>query len=251
MAQRTPALFPTRFIAVLALSLAIVLPTSAATFTDLMWNENRDLYQRILTHPFLQGMVNGSLDRRTFARYLMQDAHYLTEFAAALREVAAHAPKKEWAALLEQHAQDSLNEETKLHRRVLAEYGVSAEEMGRIEPSPDAFAYTSYIVATAHRASFGDAMSALLPCYWIYREVGRDLKKHGTRDATYREWIDSYTAPEYSQSVDAVVDIVNEVASRATEEERGTMREHFRRGFQYEWMFWEAAYNPRAWPGEP
>lgn len=231
------------------LAVSLVSRSFAGSFTDELWDANRDLYQKILQHPFLRGMVDGSLDRRTFARYLRQDAYYLTEFAAALRAVASHAPRKDWAALLEQHARDSLTEETKLHRRVLAEHGVSAEEIGRMEPSPDAFAYTSYIVATAHRASFGEAMSALLPCYWIYREVGRDLKKQGTPDATYREWIDAYSSPGYSQSVDAVVAIVNAVAAQADEAERAKMRERFRRGFQYEWMFWEAAYHPRTWPG--
>ena len=241
-------------IVALALSLCagLVAPAFSATstFADELWDANRDLYQQILAHPFLREMVKGTLDRRTFAAYLIQDAYYLTEFAAALRAVAAHAPKPEWAALLERHAQDSLTEETRLHRRVLGEYGISVEDMARTEPSPDAFAYTSYIVATAHRAPFGEAVAALLPCYWIYREVGRDLKKQGTPEATYREWIEAYSSPEYSQSVDAVVGIVNEVASQADETERVKMRARFRRGFQYEWMFWEAAYHPRPWPGE-
>ena len=249
MAGRTLTKSLARSIIVLALAMAAVLQASAGTFTDELWNANRDLYQQILRHPFLQGMVSGALDRRTFARYLMQDAYYLREFAVALRAVAAHAPRKEWAALLEQHAQDSLDEELTLHQSVLKEYGVSADEIVQMEPPPDAFAYTSYIVATAHRGSFGEAMSALLPCYWIYREVGKDLKKQGAPDPTYQKWIDAYASPAYSHSVDEVLAIVNQVAEEADPSERARMQDRFHRGFQYEWMFWDAAYRPRAWPG--
>jgi thiaminase/transcriptional activator TenA len=217
-------------------------------FTDQLWDANRDIYQEILRHPFIGGMTDGSLPHETFARYLLQDAFYLREFAAALRVIATKAPKKEWAALLERHAQESLDEEVGLQHTILAEYGVSAGAQARAEPPPDALAYTSFIVATAYRGSFGEAMSAVLPCYWIYRELGRDLKTRQSPDASYRLWIDSYAAPGYSRSVDEVLEIVNEVAMKADDAERRRMMDLYRQGSRYEWMFWDAAFRPRAWP---
>ncbi len=221
---------------------------STRTPTDEMWASNGDIYRSIVAHPFVRGMVDGSLPRETFARYLLQDAFYLREFAVALRTAAAKAPRKEWSALLERHARESLEEELRLHQTVLTEYGLPPEDLERVEPSPDAFAYTTFIVATANRGTFGEAMSALLPCYWIYRELGRDLKAQGSPDSSYRKWIDAYSSPDYSRSVDEVLAIVDRVAMDAGPEERRRMTELFRRGFQYEWMFWEAAFRPRPWP---
>ncbi len=217
-------------------------------FTHELWDANRDIYQEILRHPFIGGMTDGSLPHDVFASYLLQDAFYLREFAVALRVVAAKAPKKEWADLLERHAQESLDEEMRLHRTILADYRVSADVQARAQPPPDALAYTNFIVATAYRGSFGEAMSALLPCYWIYRELGRDLKPRSSPDASYRLWIESYASASYSQSVDEVLAIVDEVAEHADVAERRQMTDLYRQGSRYEWMFWEAAYRPRDWP---
>jgi thiaminase/transcriptional activator TenA len=125
---------------------------------------------------------------------------------------------------------------------------VSRGEIEAVEPLPDAFAYASFVVATAHSGSFGEAMAAVLPCYWIYLEVGRELKKHGSPDPTYRTWIEAYGSPSYQAAVDDVIAIVDEVAAEATGIERARMRALYRRGSRYEWMFWNASYDPRPWP---
>ncbi len=180
--------------AILFLALGTPL-VSATPFTDELWAANRDVYEQILRHPFLRGMTDGTLDRQTFVRYLLQDAYYLHEFADGLKAAAAKSPRKDWADLLTAHANDSLAEELRLHESVFKEFGVSREDIDTVEPLPDAFAYTSFILAATHRGTFGEAMAAVLPCYWIYLEVGRELKKRGSPDPIYRKWIDAYQAP--------------------------------------------------------
>ena len=193
-------------------------------------------------------MTDGTLDRKTFVRYLLQDAYYLHEFADGLKAAAAKAPRQEWADLLHRHAKDSLAEELRLHDSVFQEFSVSREQIASVEPLPDAFAYSSFILAATHRGSFGEAMAAVLPCYWIYLEVGRELKKRGSPDPIYRKWIEAYGSTAYAKAVDDVIAIVNDVAGQANASELATMREHYRRGARYEWMFWNAAYDPRPWP---
>jgi thiaminase/transcriptional activator TenA len=34
--------------------------------------------------------------------------------------------------------------------------------------------------ATAYRGTFADGFAAVLPCYWIYAEVGAELVKRGS-----------------------------------------------------------------------
>ena len=232
-------------ILILALGTPLV---SATPFTDELWAANRDVYEQILRHPFLRGMTDGTLDRQTFVRYLLQDAYYLHEFADGLKAAAAKSPRKDWADLLTEHANDSLAEELRLHESVFKEFGVSREDIDTVEPLPDAFAYTSFILAATHRGTFGEAMAAVLPCYWIYLEVGRELKKQGSPDPIYRKWIDAYGSAEYAKAVDQVRAIVDEVARQASPAELERMREHYRRGSRYEWMFWNAAYDPKPWP---
>jgi thiaminase/transcriptional activator TenA len=217
-------------------------------FTDELWSANRDIYAAILEHPFLRGMTDGSLERSTFVRYLLQDAYYLHAFAEALKAAASRAPRKDWADLLTRHAEDSLAEELRLHESVFKEFGVSRAEIEAVEPLPDAFAYTSFILATAHGGSFAEAMAAVLPCYWIYLEVGRELKKHGSPDPIYQKWINAYGSADYAKAVDDVIAIVNGVAEQASAAERARLHALYRRGSRYEWMFWNASFAPRPWP---
>ncbi len=224
---------------------------SAQSFTESLWTENRDIYQAILRHPFIRGLQDGSLDRRAFSFYLIQDAHYLRHFGRALEVVASKSPRKEWAALLRAHAADALREEQRLHRSVFQAYGITIEQVGRVEPAPEAFGYMNFLLATAHERPFPESIAALLPCYWIYAEVGRELKRTGSSNPMYQKWIDNYSSPEYQKVVDQALAITEEVAGAARDEERGMMRENFRRSSRYEWMFWDSAYHLRSWPPEP
>jgi len=226
-------------------------PIAAENFTEGLWRANEDVYHAILAHPFLRELEDGSLDREAFAFYMMQDAHYLREFAHALRVVADKAPKAEWAALLRRHADESIDEERRLHEEVFRAYGISEARVSGMEPAPEAFAYTSFLVATAYSRPFSEGIAALLPCYWIYLEVGEELADRGSRDPVYQRWIDNYSSPAYRESVEAVRAIVDEVASSASAGERERMAGHYRRGSRFEWMFWDSAYHQRAWPPVP
>lgn len=243
---------PSRLRACLVAALLLVSRSAAAqparSFTDEAWAANQDVYQAILRHPFLTGLTDGTLDRKAFAFYMIQDAHYLREFARALNATAAKAPKEEWAVLLSTHAADTLRVERQLHESVFKEYGISAADVARTEPAPEAFGYTSFLVATAFTRPFAESLAALLPCYWIYWEVSKELQKRGSKDPVYQKWIDQYASEEYGNTVKAVLAIANETARAARPDELARMKEHFRRSSRYEWMFWDSAYHRRAWP---
>ena len=62
------------------------------TFPDELWARTAGIYAAILDHPFLRGLTDGSLPRDAFAHYVVQDAHYLREYARALAVLSAKAP---------------------------------------------------------------------------------------------------------------------------------------------------------------
>jgi thiaminase/transcriptional activator TenA len=230
--------------------LGLLVGPQARTFTDELWEENLDIYQEILDHSFLTGLSEGTLRQEAFSFYMIQDAHYLREFARALSIAASKAPREEWAALLNRHAVETLEYEKTLHEGVFAEYGISTEQVAHTDPAPAAFAYTNFLVVTAYSRPFAESLSALLPCYWIYWEVGKELKKKGSKDPLYQRWIDAYSSEEYADSVKAILEIVNQSSLSAGRDEIQRMKEHFRRSARYEWMFWDSAYQLQAWPLE-
>ena len=222
-----------------------------AGFTEEAWKQNRDIYEAILAHPFLKGLQDGTLPKEAFTFYMIQDAHYLREFARALGVLASHAPRSDWAAFLNTHAADSFKEEQNLHQGIFKEYGISASQVASTEPAPEAFAYTNYLVATAYGRPFPEALASLLPCYWIYWEVGKELKQRGSKDPVYQRWIDNYSSEAYGDAVRAILAMADAVAATASPAELARMRENFRRSARYEWMFWDSAFARRPWPPSP
>ncbi|MEM1310292.1 MAG: TenA family protein, partial [Cyanobacteria bacterium P01_H01_bin.153] len=57
-----------------------------------LWQANQDLAQASLTHPFVQGIYDGSLAKTKFAYYVGQDAFFLEAFARAYSVAAAKTP---------------------------------------------------------------------------------------------------------------------------------------------------------------
>src|SRR5882724_6502801 len=166
-------------------------------FTADLWRSIEPVYAAILGHPFVAGLTDGSLPRPSFQFYAVQDALYLREFARALSIAAARAPRDEWIIMFNEHAAGALKVERELHEGFFKEFGLTPEAVAAIPLAPTNLAYTSYLLAVAYGAPFHEALAALLPCYWIYWEVGKALERRGSPDSTYARWIGTYASVEF------------------------------------------------------
>ena len=217
-------------------------------FTGEMWAAAEPTYDAILKHPFLEGLASGELDPQAFRFYVVEDAYYLTEFARAISITAAKAPKDEWIVRLNRDAIGSLEAERALHESYFKDFGLSVEEVESRRPAPTTLAYTSYLISATYSGSFAEALASILPCYWIYLEVGKELAKKGSPKPMYQRWIDNYGSDSYEAEVRSILDMMDEVAEGEGSSSRKTMTEHFTTTSRYEWMFWDMGYRQEAWP---
>jgi thiaminase/transcriptional activator TenA len=220
------------------------------SFTDELWVSIEPIYAAILRHPFIAGLIDGSLPRERFEFYAIQDALYLREFARALAIAGARAPKDDWIIMLSEHAAGALRVERTLHEGFFREFELTAEAVLATPFAPTTRAYTNYLLAVAYGAPFHETLAALLPCYWIYWEVGKELARAGSPNSLYARWIGTYGSPEFGAVVRAVLETTNEVAAQLGGVERAAMRRHFHTTSRYEWMFWDMGYRCEQWPFE-
>ena len=218
------------------------------TLTEELWASIEGLYEAILGHPFIAGLTDGSLERESFRFYVVQDAHYLREFARALAVAAARAPSEEDILMFSRHAAGALEVERALHASFFLEFGLSERDVAGAPLTPTTLAYTSYLLSVAYGGSFPEAVAALLPCYWIYLQVGRKLLEKGSPDALYQRWIDTYAGEEFAAIVSEVLALTDRIGAELGVSERERMRQHFRTSARYEWMFWEMGYRQEHWP---
>jgi len=211
-----------------------------AWFTTELWASILDIYEKTLKHPYLTGLRDGTLPRAKFRFYLAQDALYLTAYSNALRALAAKAPKKEWAAQFEKDAVEAIAAEKQLHEDLLR--GFRAAEM-----APVNYAYTNHLQVACVQGTFAEGLAAMLPCYWIYWEVGKELKKSGSQNKDYQRWIDQYADPAYGDTVMRVLDVMNETANGLDAAAKERCKKLFVTSSRYEYQFWDMAWREEHW----
>ncbi len=218
------------------------------SLTRQLWSEITDIYDAILAHPFITGLTDGTLAPGAFAFYVVQDALYLRQYAAALAAVASRAPSPEAAAMFSRHAAQAVETELTLHASLLPELGIAPGDAASAEPAPVTLAYTSYLLAAIRGGSYAEGVGAVLPCYWIYREVGAELIRRGSPDPRFARWIGAYGGEEFGAAVREVLAEADAIGPSLSAAELARVRRHFRVTSRYEWMFWDMGYRQESWP---
>ena len=219
------------------------------SFTDEIGEEAERFWKEILAHPMVAQLGDGSLDEEPFRYWVRQDYLYLIEYSRVFALGASSAPDLERMGTFAELLEETINTEMDLHRSYAAKFGISEEELENTEPSPTTQAYTDFLVRTASTGTFGDTVAALLPCMWGFNETGLRLEEQGKPDhELYAEWIDTYASEEFTQLARWCCELMDDVASSSTDEQRERYRELFRTSARYEYKFWDAAWRQEEWP---
>jgi thiaminase (transcriptional activator TenA) len=218
------------------------------SFAAELWRGTAGIYTAILEHPFVTGLADGSLPQESFAFYVIQDALYLREYARALAVVASRAPDQGETEMFARHAAGVVAIEMSLHASLLADLDIDPAAARAAEPAPTTLAYTSYLIAAAAGGSYGEGVGAVLPCYWIYWEVGKYLLRLGSPDPRYQRWIDTYAGEEFGEEVREVIAATDRLGLQIAAAERERVHRRFRTTSRYEWMFWDMGYRRETWP---
>lgn len=214
----------------------------ASALTGEMWTAAQPVYEATLKHPYLTGLADGTLPRASFDFYLIEDAKYLRAFGEALNALAAKAPRREWAVLLRKHATESIEAEQQLHGSLVKLPAASAEM------APTNYAYANHFRRAVREGTFAEGLASLLPCYWIYWEVGKVLAQRGSKNADYQRWIKQYASEGYGSTVKQVLAIMDAEAARLDAAQRKRAVDLFVISARYEYLFWDMAWRREAWP---
>ena len=218
------------------------------SFSAELWHGIDDIYAAILAHPFIAGLTDGSLPHDAFAFYLVQDTLFLRRYAQALAAVAGQAPDTAGTEMFARHAAGIVAAEMSLHESLLADLGMDPASVDAAQEAPTTLAYTSYLLAAVRGGSYGEGVGAVLPCYWIYWEVGKHLLGKGSPNPGYQRWIDTYGAEEFGAEALEVIAVTDKLGPALSPVERERVRRHFRATSRYEWMFWDMGYRRENWP---
>ncbi|WP_286329014.1 TenA family protein [Agromyces marinus] len=217
-------------------------PTADEIAAD-WWARIEDLRLGIDELPFIRALADGTLERAPFLDYLGQDALYLHDYARVLAAAAQLAPDTAAQGFWAQGANGAIVGELELHESWLGDTAVANDA---IEPGPATVAYLDHLLACAARGDYAVLVAAILPCYWLYSDLGERLAAGRFGEWAidpahpYASWLETYGDPAFAQATRTAIETVTEVASRATPETRERMWRAFRVSSEHELAFFAA-----------
>lgn len=217
-------------------------------FTGELWRSVEGIYARILAHPFLRGLTDGSLPADRFEHYVLQDALYLRDYARALALAGVRSPHEDALVTFAEHAAGAITVEKSLHDGFLKDFSLPEDAVDNTPAAPATLAYTSYLLRVASLGDYHEVLAAVLPCYWIYERVGKSLLDSGSPEPRYQKWIDTYGGEDFGALVEAVLDLTDKACEDLDPTARARATEAFVTTSRYEWMFWDAAWRLEEWP---
>lgn len=216
--------------------------------SEILWSEVREVFDAIISHPFIEELSSGSLDEEIFKYYVIQDALYLDEYSRVLATLAGKAPREEWVKVFAEDSVAILEFEKTLHKEYFSVWGITPENLRKTPLTPTNMGYVNHLWRTVLLSEFPEGVAAVTPCYWIYLEVGRHLERVGSPHKLYSKWILLYSSKEYAKYVERVLEILDEVLSHASTDLWSRALRAFKLSTVYEYMFWDSAYRVERFP---
>lgn len=179
---------------------APILPP-AGPYTQQLWEHTAGYLTDTLNLPFIQQLGAGTLRKEDFLFYLHQDSLYLGKYAIALTQLGG-----QWAA----DAHDAIAAEQGMQDSWLK--GRQPATMSRVTQG-----YTDFLLASVFSRESAVGQAAVLPCYWLYYEVGAHLEAANHAAHPYHDWLATYGGEEFKASVTGAIARVEEAIAASPE----------------------------------
>lgn len=209
-------------------------------FSGTVYEAAAKVRQRVDRCEFVQRLGAGTLPIEAFTYYLDQDALYLTQYSRALSRCSALAPEIDARLFFGGSAVEAIVVESEMHRNWTARFSDSPMVTGK--PGTVTKTYTDFLLSSSAE-NYPVAIAAVLPCYWLYADIGRHLAQaleNYEGEHPYGEWLATYGAEDFQEAAQSAINYVDRAARTATDEQLFAMKEAFMRACRLELAFFEA-----------
>ncbi|MEU4017183.1 bifunctional hydroxymethylpyrimidine kinase/phosphomethylpyrimidine kinase [Microbacterium sp. NPDC028030] len=221
-------------------------PGDAADIVASWWRDTAEIRADIDDLPFIRALADGTLERRPFLSYLAQDALYLREYARVLAEASRLAPTSAEQAFWAESARSSIAGELELHASWLTPaQGVSAATFAA-EPDATTTAYLDHLRSIAFGGDYAEIVAAVLPCFWLYTDLGRRLHAGEFGDYAkdpehpFASWLATYADPAFEGATRTAIAYAGAAAASSSADAAERMRRAFTTSSAHERAFFAA-----------
>ena len=217
-------------------------------FSALAWEHIAGIRERIDRLPLLTQLADGTLEPRRFVEYIVQDDFYLRGYSRALALLSARAPHAKARSFWARSAGEAVAAETLMHDALLND-PLLRSAPHTTAPSPTTRGYVNFIQTAVAYEPYPVGVAAVLPCYWVYAQVGLDLARRAeaVENHPYGTWVATYADPAFQETTAVAIELLDEAAEATDDATRTVMLDAFADATRYEELFWERSHSLEAW----
>ena len=203
-------------------------PPTSRTFSDDYWMRTRDLRGTIGSMPFIQRLLDGTLNLDDFSFYLHQDDLYLTDYSSLLALASSRADTLHDRVFFAQCASEGVEAEVSFHAEWFRSHGYSpkAQPMSTVTA-----AYIGHEHHVADHGNYAELAAVLLPCFWLYGAIGMEIAQRAAdmhidlATHPFGTWIGLYSDTSFNTSVAGAIAICNRLARQGSRANYDAMME--------------------------
>ncbi len=203
----------------------------------------RPVWDRILSHRFLEETRDGTVAHETFATWMRQDYLFVEAAIPFIAALMPRAPLEHRQALGQ--ALPVLETELGLFRERAGKTGVDLEN---VRPSFVNHAYVQFLLASAYTKSYAGAFTVLYVAEKAYYDSWMVVRQGIDEGSIWYPFVENWTSDAFKAWVDFLQTNLDSLAEEAGPAERSEMAELFELTAKYELAFWEMAATGQGWP---
>ncbi|MEG1501623.1 MAG: thiaminase II [Clostridiales bacterium] len=217
-------------------------------FTDRLRAAAEPIWQKIMDHPFVQQLGDGTLPLDKYQYYVCQDHAYLRDYAKVFAMGSIKSPTSDLQVRYSQEF-DGINRELAMEEyHCIEKFKMTKEELLSTEVTPANYNYVNYMLRVGFLGNCTDITAVILPCAWTYYDIGKKLAEadgEGCRHEIYGPWIDMFNTKH--DQCDWLIETLDILAEDMTEKQLAEVEHHFIMSVKFEYMFWNMAYYQHGW----
>jgi thiaminase/transcriptional activator TenA len=195
------------------------------------------LWSRIVVHPFVIAVADGTLDKEAFDRWLVEDHAFVAGFRRFLAGLVSLAPDEATREVLV-GALVPLDAELQLFDEEASRRGLDLA----VEPGPTTLGYTSFVRASLQEG-YDVALTVLYGAEKAYFDAWSSVRERARETSEYWLFIDNWSSDAFGAWVRQIASMLDALSSDPT----AAMRIAFDRVVRFELRFWDAVHRGESW----
>lgn len=216
-------------------------------FSDKLLNDERIkmFHESYMKHPFIQGLKEGTLDRKKFKNYLIQDTLYLKDYSKVYASAFLLANSIEDLQFLHTCIGVVMSDETNMHIKYLHDYGLDVYKIDKMKIKKENRNYLDYMLNFTKEDDIKKIFMSALPCTLTYEYIGKTLKKETEKlpKNYYTPWIESYAGKDFEDFSINSCKLLDRICKDINEEEEEELIAIYLKACEHEMNFWDMSYE--------